>query len=161
MEKNTEKNNSLLNLLMRIFSSSVMRKVLYSILILVVTITVFQIGVYVGYHKASFSFRMADDYSRLFDGPKKGNFTSFRPKDFSTAHGVFGQIIKLELPDLYVDGMDGIEKRVVISDVTKIRRFRENIDPKQLKIGDYVVVFGSPDNQSRIEAKLIRIMESR
>jgi len=119
---------------------------------------VFQAGVWVGYRKAAFSFRWGDNYYRAFGGPR-GQFAPGLPHgDFPDAHGADGRIVRISLPTLVIEGRDGIEKVVVIQNDTDIRRFRDQVAASDLKIDDQVVVIGSPDDQARIDARLIRIL---
>ena len=82
----------------------------------------------------------------------------FGRENFSDAHGAVGKIIKIDLPTLIITGKDNIEKVILIKDDPKIRRFNEDIKPSDLKVDDFIVVIGTPNNQSQVEAKLIRIM---
>jgi hypothetical protein len=128
----------------------------------IIVLFVFQAGIFVGYKKASFSHRWGDNYHRAFGERRhkgafyKGDFQ----KDFSVAHGAVGKIINISLPSITIEDSDNTEKIALISDKTFVRRFRETINPTDLKIDDFAVVIGSPDDQGRIEARLIRIMPS-
>lgn len=144
------------------FQSKKFTKTLCGVGVAIVVLFVFQAGVLVGYKKASFSHRWGDNYHRAFGERKhkgafyKGGFQ----KDFSGAHGAIGKIISLDLPSFVIEDSDNTEKIALISDKTVIRRFRETINPTDLKIDDFAVVIGSPDDQGRIEARLIRLIPS-
>lgn len=144
------------------FQSKKFTKTLCGIGVAIAVLFVFQAGVFVGYKKASFSHRWGDNYHRAFGERKhkgafyKGGFQ----KDFSVAHGSVGKIISISLPSITIEDSDNTEKIALISDKTIVRRFREAINPADLKIDDFAVVIGSPDEQGRIEASLIRIMPS-
>ena len=144
------------------FQSKKFTKSLCGIGAAVIIIFVFQAGVFVGYKKASFSHRWGDNYHRTFGERKhkgafyKGGFQ----KDFSGAHGAIGKIINLDFPSIIIESSDNTEKIALISDKTVVRQFRETINSNGLKIDDFVVIIGSPDDQGRIEARLIRIMPS-
>lgn len=134
--------------------------ILYGVGALVVILAVFQAGIWVGYHKAAYSFREGDNYYRVFGMRRNNNnvIPGMPRGDFMDAHGAAGRIIKVSLPTFMIEGNDDVEKVVLIKDDTAIRRFREALQPKDLKPDDFVVVVGSPNNQAQLEAKLIRIM---
>lgn len=145
-----------------LFQSKKFTKTLCGVGVVVAVLFVFQAGVFVGYKKASFSHRWGDNYHRAFGERKhKGFFyKSAFQKDFSVAHGSVGKIISISLPSITIEDSDNTEKIALISDKTIIRRFRETINPTDLRTNDFAVVIGSPDDQGRIEARLIRIMPS-
>ena len=144
------------------FQSKKFTKTLCGVGIAIIVLFVFQAGVFVGYKKASFSHRGGDNYFRAFGERKhKGAFyKGALQKDFSGAHGAIGKIINLDFPSFVIESSDNTEKIALISDKTVVRRFRETINPSDLNIDDFVVVIGSPDDQGRIEARLIRLMPS-
>lgn len=122
-------------------------------------VLVFQLGVVVGYKKASFSYRLGEEYHRSFNGPKSGMMPrDLGPKPFFEAHGATGKIINLDLPIFVVQSPDGSEKLVKITSSTIIRQFRDNLEVSDLKLDDLVVVMGVPSEEGQVEAKLIRIM---
>ena len=47
---------------------------------------------------------------------------------------------------------------ILIKNDTQIQKIKENIATNDLKINDFVVVIGTPNEQGQIEAKFIRIM---
>ncbi|MDD5431030.1 MAG: hypothetical protein PHP03_02285 [Candidatus Pacebacteria bacterium] len=149
----------------KISQSKFFRGVLLGIGIFIVGLLIFQAGMFVGYHKAGFSYKWGEDYYKTFNGRKLlGNMPPFMEKmplgGFSNAHGVIGKIIKINLPAIVVEGEDKVEKIVLIKDDTIINQFRETIKPVELKIDNYVTIIGSPNQDSQIEAKLIRVMPS-
>lgn len=127
---------------------------------LIAALFVFEAGVFVGYHKASFSYRWGENYERNFGGPRGGFFGGhmMMDDDFVNPHGTFGKILKIELPQLTVEGNDGKEKIIQIGDDTIIRRVRDIVSGADLHVGDNIVVIGEPNAQGQIESKLIRIM---
>ena len=50
-----------------------------------------------------------------------------------------------------------MEKIIVISGETILKKGRQTIDRDGLKIGDGVVIIGSPNEDGQIEARLIRV----
>lgn len=124
---------------------------------IVVLLLVFQAGELIGYRKASFAFRGGDNYYRAFEPENRQPMFG---DQFPGAHGAVGRIVKLDLPTFVVAGPDNMEKEVSIDNDTIVRRFRNTIKASDLKINDYVVVIGAPDDNSDpvIKARLIRLM---
>ena len=125
---------------------------------LIVLFLAFKTGVSIGYRKARFSYQWGENYDRNFGGPRHGIFGIFDDKGYTNAHGVSGQVIKINDKVLIVKSSDQMEKTVLISDSTLIRRNSETFKPEDLKVNDFIVTVGSPDEQGRVEAKLIRVM---
>ena len=142
--------------------SKIFARILYGIGIVIVALLIFQAGMFVGFRKAEFSGRFGDNYRQTFGGPKEpGNGIMgifFGSSDFPNPHGAVGKIIKITLPTIVTIGPDNVEKIILIKKDTIINRFRETIQPTDLKIDDRIVVIGSPNSSSQIEAKLIRIV---
>ena len=138
---------------------AVLMAVLFGLAVLVGT---FSMGVAVGYRKARFSYAWGENYHLNFGGPRGGflrNFSQdFMGKDFIGAHGTFGQIIEVKDSELAVRGKDGIEQIIKIGDDTEIRRFKDVIQLKDLKIDEPIVVIGEPNDLGQIVAKFIRVM---
>lgn len=146
----------------KVFESKKVFVVLSIFGVLVVASLIFQAGVFVGFHKASFGRDWGENYGRNF-GMMRGERDFFKggmmnPKNFPNANGAVGKIIKVELPTVIVQDKDGTEKVVLIKDDTSIRSIKEDITKDKLKIDDFIVVIGSPNAQGQIEAKLIRLM---
>lgn len=148
----------------KISQSRYFRGALLGIGVFIIGLLIFQAGVFVGYHKAGFSYKWGEDYYRTFNGPRDpfGGVPPISARmplgGFPNAHGVTGKIIKIDLPTIVVEGEDKIEKIVLIKDDTVINQFRETIKPADLKVDSYVTVIGSPNQDSQVEAKLIRVM---
>lgn len=149
--------------------SKIFKRTLCGIGIILVALLILQVGIFVGYRKASFSYKYGDNYYRTFGG-ERGEFGERRGggmmgmmgflnnRDFPNSHGVIGKIIKIELPIFVTLGQDGVEKIVLVTDDTIIKRFRDTVNTSELKVSDNVVVVGSPNENTQIEAKLIRIL---
>lgn len=132
---------------------------------LVVALLVFQAGMFVGYRKASFSYGEGDNFHRMFGSPEHrsmmgfGDFTRIPGEEFTSAYGVSGTIVKIALPTIIVAGNDKVEKVVVVNEKTILRHFRDDINNGDLKVGDNIIVIGSPNSSStQIEARLIRVL---
>lgn len=130
---------------------------------LIIIILIFSLGMMVGGMKARFSFRWAENYHKNFAGPRQGFLRDWRripfgPADFIEGHGAFGEIIELKDNSFVIKGRGGIEKVIVITKETVIKKGIKNVK-NGLKIGDYVVIIGSPNDEGQIEAKLIRVFD--
>lgn len=128
----------------------------------VLAVIIFQAGVFVGFHKASFGRDFGDNYMRNF-GPSRGHGMPMMKDNidnFPNSHGAVGKIIKIELPSIIVSDKDGTEKIVNINDDTKIRSMRDDVKSSDLKVDSFVVVIGTPNSNGQIEAKFIRVMPS-
>jgi hypothetical protein len=141
----------------------ILKWIIVGLLSIVVLVLVFGLGVFVGEKKAKFSYLWAENYHRMFAGPKAGFLGSLRmpplpPFDeFIEGHGTFGEIIKIEGSNLVVKGRGNVEKVIVVTEKTVIKSGREDIKFSDLKIGDMIVIIGSPNDKGQIEAKLIRV----
>jgi hypothetical protein len=138
----------------------ILKWVLVGLAVFIVLALVFKIGMFVGEKKAQFSFRWAENYHRMFAGPKAGFLGSLRMPPFSEfieGHGTVGEIIKIEGNNLIVKGRRDVEKLILVNEKTIIKSGFKNIKVSDLKIGDIIVIIGSPNDKGQIEAKLIRV----
>jgi hypothetical protein len=137
--------------------------IIIGIVIFVYSVCVFGAGLFVGGMKANFSYRWAENYHRNFGGPSNGfMFNEKMPSpnnEFIEGHGVFGEIIQIGDADFVIKGRDNVEKVVIFGKDTTITIGRRTITKTDLKIGEQVVVIGSPNNQGQIEARLIRVFD--
>ena len=143
----------------------------FGLVALILALTIFQAGVFVGLRKAEFSYGLGDNYYKTFgfEGRERGvgrmgmmgrggMFGGFNQGELTEGNGVAGKIISINLPDIVVEGVDGVEKSVLLNKDISIREFHNTIQSSELKIGDFVVVIGAPNSDSKIEAKFIRVM---
>jgi len=142
--------------ILKIFESKVLVGILYGVGIVIVIVLIFSAGVSVGFRKASFGRAWGENYERNFG--MMPNRPPFGKDNFPNAHGAAGEIIKVELPILIVQDRENTEKVILIADDTKIQKMREDVKIDELKINDFVVIIGSPNDKGQIEAKFIRIM---
>lgn len=143
----------------KMFESKIFVGILYGIGIIIILALVFSAGISVGFHKASFGKAWGENYEKNFGmmGSPRDGF-NFGKNNFPNAHGAIGKIIKVELPTLIVQDKDNTEKVILIKEDTKIQMMKNNISKTDLKINDFIVVVGSPNDGGQVEAKLIRIM---
>ncbi|MFA6476074.1 MAG: hypothetical protein WCV68_01515 [Candidatus Paceibacterota bacterium] len=133
---------------------------IWTLVTIIAVLVVFQAGRFVGFHQASFSYRMGDNYYRAFEGgPREGGMMKGNPfGDLPGGHGAVGKVIKVNLPNIVISTPDNLEKTVFLGENTSIRRFRDNASSSEIKVGDMVVVIGEPNQDSVIEANLIRLL---
>ena len=141
--------------LKKVFESKIFVGVLFGVGIVIVLGLVFSAGISVGFRKASFGRAWGDNYERNFG---KMPMPPFSGDNFPNAHGATGKIIKIQLPTIIVQDQDNTEKVISTKDDTKIQKMRDEILSSDLKIDDFIVVIGSPNDAGQIEAKFIRIM---
>lgn len=140
------------------------RKVLFRLGVFIIALLIFQAGMLVGFRKAEFSFRMGDNYYRAFDGDEVNGYklpfgmSHLRGGAFPGSHGAIGQVIKIDLPTLIIEDPKNVEKEVLVSTSTLIKKFRHIIKKEDIKADDFVTVIGSPNDKSQIEAKFIRVI---
>ena len=149
----------------KIIESKKFRNLIIGIAFFLILIIVFQLGIFVGIKKAEFSERLGQNYGRIFDNngqsPMMNNIFNGIPFDnLPGGHGAIGTVVKVSSSTLVVAEPNNIEKIVLIEDETLIRKFRENIKPSDIAVGDSVSVIGEANNDSKIEAKFIRVMPS-
>jgi len=140
----------------KVFESKVFIGILYGIGIVIILGFVFSAGISVGFRKASFGHAWGDNYERNFGMMPKPPFLG--KDNFPNAHGSIGKIIKMELPTIIVEDKDKTEKVILTKEDTEIQKMKSNITINELKIDDFVIVIGSPNDKGQIEAKFIRIM---
>lgn len=133
----------------------ILAAVLVAVAILFLT---FSAGMYIGFRKARFSYQWGENYHVNFAGPRSGFIRDFGGKDLIDAHGVSGQIIKIDSSIIIIKGSDGVEKSVAVNGNTTIRQFKETIKLSDLKVDDLIVIIGSPNDKGQIDAKFVRVL---
>lgn len=142
----------------KVFQSKAFTAVIFSIAVILVLLVVFKTGIMVGLKKADFSCKWSDNYYKNFGGPKGGFMKMTNDRNFMAPHGVSGKIIKIEDPVIIIKGPDNSEKSVLTDENTSIARFKDAVKIGDLKIDEYIVVIGEPNNAGQIKAKFIRVM---
>jgi len=142
-----------------IFKDFKIRLTVYILGFLIIALMIFQAGMFVGFKKASFSFRMGEQYFRQMKGGPNGlPIMGMGRDDFGNSHGAIGKIVSIKLPTVVISDRDGVEKTILVSTSTDIKKFRSTIKAEELRVNDFITVIGSPDDKAQVEAKLIRIM---
>lgn len=140
--------------------SQTFRGITIGVLIALVALLIFQAGMFVGYRKAAFSYHFGDNYYRAFGEKGPRAFQVPVRGGFLEAHGAAGSVVSVNLPTVVVADRDNVEKIVLITEDTIIREFENNITSADLSVDDFIVVLGAPNENSQIEAKLIRVLPS-
>lgn len=129
------------------------------ILAAIVLLLVYQLGMYVGYRKAAFTFRWGDNYHRVFGGPKEGFLRDFGGRDLINGHGMAGEILSINGQSLVVRGPDNVEKAVSVSDTMVVRKGWQTLKFSDLKVGDRIVAIGTPKDDGSVTANFIRVFD--
>jgi hypothetical protein len=148
----------------KLIKHDILKKIIIGLVGIVIIMLIFGIGIMVGEKKAGFSYRWAEEYHRNFAGPREGflgDWRSFPRGDFIDANGVFGQIIKIDGSTILIKGDDNIEKIIIVKDDTVVQRLRDTLKINDLKLDDFIVVIGQPNDSGQIEAKFIRLLPPR
>lgn len=139
------------------FSLRMLRIVLITVSVILISLFMFEAGMVVEFRKASFGKSWDEHYLDNF-GPRRHGPLGAMPDEFPAAHGTIGTVVRVALPTLVVAGPDNAEKVIVISDDTQIRRMRDTLAPSDLVPSESVVVIGDPNADGQIRARFIRIL---
>lgn len=142
----------------KVLKESKVKKVICILGCVVAVLVVFQAGMFVGFKKAGFSFQTGERYFRQMNGRPDDQFMGMNRGDFGNSHGATGKIIIIKLPSIIVSDKDGIEKTIIISTSTDIKKFKDSVGVEDIMLNDLITVIGNPNDKAEVEAKLIRIM---
>lgn len=134
------------------------RIALWTVGALAIAFLIFDAGMIVGARKALFSSRGGEDYYRAFDMHRRGPVGGFFSDELASGNGAAGEILKTSSSTLLIADKDGTEKTVLISPDTVLRKGRETVSAVSLKVDDFVVAIGEPNDNSEITARFIRIL---
>ncbi len=132
--------------------------ILYTVGGLLVALIIFQAGIFVGYHIASFSIGWDNSHNGNIRDPRSIFAPFGRDTDDMNAHGAIGEIISVRLPQIMVKEPSGNEAIILISSTTPIRSMRNQASTSDLTIGAEIVTIGIPDEQGQIHATFIRVV---
>jgi hypothetical protein len=142
------------------FQSKMFAGIVAGVCIMLVVICIFEVGVIVGYHEASFSSSWGENYGRNF-GNSNG-MPALPDMNLPAPGGILGKIVSVSTvastTTIVVSGIQLPEEKILIDANTIIRDHENTIQPSGLTVGSYVVVLGAPDTQGTIQAKLIRVV---
>lgn len=146
--------------------SKLFRGIIYGLAIATVASLIFNAGAAVGSRRAFFTCKWGENYGQNFGSHAVAEPKLLIRRDAPAPimgraigfHGVLGKVVTVTDDGIVVMGNDDIERSVVIDDDTEIRNGRDETDRSGLANGLSVMVFGEPNDQGRILAKLIRIL---
>jgi len=143
----------------KIFGSSVSENLLLKLVILlgllIIAIAIFLVGEEVGYRKAEFSAHFSDNYNRMFGGR-----AMLGDNTMMDSHGADGTIVKINLPQVVIEDRNNVEKIITIDNHSLVKELRDTIASTTLKVGDEIIVLGTPQTNGDILAGLIRVLPS-
>lgn len=140
------------------FNSKFFLGLLVGLGLLILLLVVFRAGLAVGFRKADFSYRWSDNYHRNFAGPAQGFRGGLEGRDYLEAHGIIGQVIKVDGANLVIRGKDNMERIITVATDTPVNYFREMKKAGDLKVNDFLIVIGEPDGAGQISARFIRLL---
>lgn len=121
-------------------------------------ILIFHFGTELGYRRAQFYSGNGERYLPFDKAPKHRGMMGALKDDTSNSHGVRGRIITINPPKFTVEDDSNVEKIILTTDDTIVRKFRDEIHISDLEEGDFIITIGSPNENSEIQAKLIRVL---
>ncbi len=142
----------------KIFQSKFFGGMVFGIAAFLVLAIVFKGGLVVGAKRADFACRWNSNYHTNFAGPRAGFAQGFGDRDFIDANGTLGQIIKIDGQSFTIAGRDNVEKVIIVGEYTAIKSMRDALTIADLKVDDFVIVIGEPNENGQISAKLIRLI---
>lgn len=142
-----------------LWESKFFKGAIFTLVTIIAVLFIFQAGRFVGFHQAGFAYRMGDNYYQAFEGGPRGGMMRNNPfGDIPGGHGAVGKIVRINLPTIVISTPDNLEKTILVNNDTSVKRFRNNASTSDFKVGDMVVIIGQPNQDSMIEAKLIRLL---
>jgi hypothetical protein len=144
---------------MEFFQSTKFKWIMAGIATAIVLLVVFQLGVFIGFRKANYSYQWGDNYNRMFGAAGGGFLRGLEGRDFTSGHGIAGTVVKIDGNNLVVTGQDGREKIITVGDDTVFKKGPTDIKLADLKVGDQAVIIGSPQNDASVTAEIVRIFD--
>jgi hypothetical protein len=149
--------------LAQFFQSKLFAGIIVGVCIMLVVICIFEAGVVVGYHEASFSSHWGENYGANFSDTNPSNQMGLPDMHEPTPDGILGKIISVDSAStssttIVISSTQKPEEKILIDANTEIRSRESTLTISSLKIGTYVVVLGTPNDQGEVQANLIRIV---
>jgi hypothetical protein len=141
----------------RFIDSLTMPRVIGIIFVIGIAAAIFELGVFVGFHKAAYVFHWEQHLNRGFGEPGRGDALFFNAA-VPNPHGAAGTVVSISLPTFVIAGNAESEKVIRIGTTTIIRQGFTATSSSALKKGEVAVVLGEPNEAGEIEAALIRIL---
>ena len=138
--------------------SSVLRSPLHILAIILTALVIFSAGMFVGYHKAQFSYDFDENYAHDMNDPHSMLAPFMHDTDHGNPHGAIGQIVSINAPFIMVKNPFEAEKVIIIGPDTMIRHIYGEASTSDLAVGDHIIALGAPDQQGQVHATFIRIL---
>jgi hypothetical protein len=144
------------------FRSKVFAGILAGVGITLIAVFLFEAGVTVGYHEATFSERWGANYGKNFGVSNDAMHGALPDGNLPTPDGTLGKILSISpasgTSTMIIASAQKPEQKVLIDADTIIRSHEDTLTAASLTVGESVVVLGTPDEQGEIEAKLVRVV---
>lgn len=130
---------------------TILPRIMWIFLILLLWVGTLALGIRIGEQRATHDVRVSNRYNRFF---QRG------PSIMSDSHGAFGTILSISGDGtLFIQGDERVPEQLVrFTSSTLIRSGRNRVSSRDLRPDMNVGVFGVPDSEGQINAKLIRIL---
>lgn len=122
----------------------------------IVVLLAFWLGTAVGERRMRHFSGWCEGYRHAFL-PPRGREQGLFPR-LPNAHGVFGRVVSVSGQTLIIEGNDDVEQSVQVSSSTAIRIGHRAASWEEIRVDGQVSVFGMPNGQGQIEARLIRLL---
>jgi hypothetical protein len=151
------------------FRSRLFLGIVLGIILMLVVTCIFEAGVAVGFHEATFSSHWGANYGKNFGDENSPSNTLFPGSNGPTPDGLMGKVISItsatgsstdSTTTLIISSPNKPEEKVLDDTDTTIRDHENTVTLSDIKVGSYVVVLGTPDAQGEIDANLIRLVPS-
>lgn len=118
----------------------------------------FATGLSVGENKGRHFFGLCGGFDQAMR-PPHGFRGPFPPPALPGGYGVFGQILSVSGTTMVVHGKDNADQTVLVTSSTIVRVGQENGTWEDVRTDRNVSVFGMPNGQGHIVARLIRLVD--
>ena len=129
--------------------------------IALIVVCIFEAGVAVGHHEASFPSRWGENYARDFGDPSQGLGMLGLDDHQPNSNGTVGQIVSISSTTITIASDQKPEQQIILGSDTVIRNPSGDVTSTALAIGAHVIVLGTPTASGEIDAKLIRIVPAQ
>ncbi len=124
----------------------------------VLLLTAFATGLSIGENKSRHFFGLCGGFDQAMR-PPHGFRGPFPPAALPGGYGVFGKILSVSGTTMVVHGKDNADQTVLMTSSTIIRVGSENGTTEDILADKSVSVFGMPNGQGQIVARLIRLVD--
>jgi len=137
------------------------RGIVIGIFIFIGLLLIFKAGMMIGAYKSAFSYRYNEQYPQdrrigNYGMMNSGMMRGFDDRNVINASSTIGIITNIEGSKITVQDNTGVEKILVITNNTAIRRHMNSLSITDLHVSDSIIAFGQPNKDGEIEATLIR-----